>query len=173
MNESISKSEAFSLFLQKTTSRRQALKNVGGLAGLLFASQIGSGCESTNSPNESTDEPEKEPLILLVPGFLSQLYEAFFEGALLFAILWFLRIRYPNLKHGVLTGLFFVIYAFGRIFCEFFREREEESLELLSRGQFLSLFMVLIGTAFIVYGAKKGSTAPKDREEFDTREEKK
>ena len=40
----------------------------------------------------------------LQPRHPSQLYEAFFEGALLFAILYFLRIRFPRLKHGILTG---------------------------------------------------------------------
>jgi len=102
----------------------------------------------------------------------SQLYEAFFEGALLFAVLWFLRVKFPKMKHGVLTGLFFVLYAIARIFCEFYRQREEESLELLSRGQFLSLFMIIIGVVFIIVGVKRGGNAPEDRVEFDKRTQK-
>lgn len=103
----------------------------------------------------------------------SQLYEAFFEGALLLLILWVVRMKFPRLRHGILTGLFFILYAFARIFCEFFREREEESLELLSRGQFLSLFMVVIGMAFIIWGAKKGGNVVEDRGAFDKREKEK
>lgn len=106
----------------------------------------------------------------LEPRHPSQLYEAFFEGALLFAILWFIRVRYPKLRHGILTGLFFVLYAAGRIFCEAFREREEQTLEYLSRGQFLSLFMILIGMAFIIWGMKKGGNAYEDRSESDNRD---
>src|SRR5207237_6209659 len=58
---------------------------------------------------------------ILTPRHPSQLYEAFFEGIVLFAILWFVRtrMRQPN---GVLTGLFFIFYAILRIFVENFRE---------------------------------------------------
>lgn len=99
----------------------------------------------------------------------SQVYEGLLEGLLLFIVLWVLRVKFPQMRHGILTGLFFVIYAFGRIFCEAFREREEQTLEYLSRGQFLSLFMILIGIGFILWGVKKGGNAPTDREKFDAR----
>src|SRR5207248_958883 len=57
---------------------------------------------------------------ILTPRHPSQLYEAFFEGIVLFAILWFVRtrMRQPN---GVLTGLFFIFYAIFRIIVENFR----------------------------------------------------
>ena len=45
------------------------------------------------------------------PRHPSQLYEAFLEGALLFAILWVIRIKLPQLKHGMITGMFFILYA--------------------------------------------------------------
>src|SRR5256886_7794354 len=56
---------------------------------------------------------------VLTPRHPSQLYEAFFEGITLFAILWFVRtrMRQPN---GVLTGLFFICYAILRIIVENF-----------------------------------------------------
>src|SRR5207245_301303 len=51
---------------------------------------------------------------ILTPRHPSQLYEAFFEGIVLFAILWFgrTRMRQPN---GILIGLFFICYAIFRI----------------------------------------------------------
>ncbi|HET9800333.1 MAG TPA: prolipoprotein diacylglyceryl transferase, partial [Chthoniobacterales bacterium] len=54
---------------------------------------------------------------ILTPRHPSQIYEAFFEGILLFSILWFVRtrMRQPN---GVLTGLFFIFYAIFRIIVE-------------------------------------------------------
>lgn len=93
----------------------------------------------------------------------SQLYEGILEGLLLFIILWVVRMRFPKLPHGILTGMFFILYACGRIYCENFREREEETFEYLSRGQFLSLFMVVIGVAFISWGIKSGANAFDDR----------
>lgn len=101
----------------------------------------------------------------------SQLYEAFFEGVVLLLLLWAIRFKFPRLKHGILTGLFFILYACARIFCEFFREREEETLELLSRGQFLSLFMVAIGAGFIIWGAKYGGNVVDDRAAYDKKKE--
>ena len=52
----------------------------------------------------------------------SQLYEALSEGALLFAILWIVRVKFPKAPHGLLTGLFFGLYATFRIVSEHFRE---------------------------------------------------
>jgi phosphatidylglycerol:prolipoprotein diacylglycerol transferase len=51
---------------------------------------------------------------ILSPRHPSQLYEAFFEGIVLFAILWFVRTR-TRQPNGVLTGLFFICYAIFRI----------------------------------------------------------
>ncbi len=84
----------------------------------------------------------------------SQIYEALLEGVVLFAILWFMRTRL-RLPRGVLTGAFFVLYAILRITGEFFREPDPAwSVGLLSAGQFLSLFMVIIGAAFIAWGLR-------------------
>lgn len=135
----------------------------------------GGGMSSDYFLEKFRENPELREIAgeYLEPRHPSQLYEAFFEGALLFAILFAVRIFFPRLKHGIITGLFFVLYACGRIFCEAFREREEETFAIMSRGQFLSLFMIAIGFAFIIYGCKweKGN-APKDRDEFDKRKKK-
>jgi phosphatidylglycerol:prolipoprotein diacylglycerol transferase len=96
---------------------------------------------------------------ILTPRHPSQLYEAFFEGVVLFAILWFVRtrMRQPN---GVLTGLFFVFYAIFRIICENFREPDAPLVGAFTRGQFFSFFLLAIGIGFVVV-AKLGPTFPK------------
>jgi len=96
---------------------------------------------------------------ILMPRHPSQLYEAFFEGIVLFAILWFVRtrMRQPN---GVLTGLFFTCYAIFRIVIEYFREPDATLIGLFTRGQFFSFFLILIGASFIV-AAKMRPAFPK------------
>ena len=96
---------------------------------------------------------------ILAPRHPSQLYEAFFEGIVLFAILWFVRtrMRQPN---GVLTGLFFICYAIFRIVVENFREPDATLIAGFTRGQFFSFFLIAIGLAFIV-AAKMRPTFPK------------
>ena len=70
--------ETVSPILRKSTSRRQALKTLGGLAGMLAASQFGIGCGSDDSPTDPGPTVTKgDPLVLFVPGFMSQLYTAF------------------------------------------------------------------------------------------------
>ncbi len=84
----------------------------------------------------------------------SQIYEALLEGVVLFAVLWWMRTRL-RLPRGVLTGAFFILYALLRIVGEFFREPDPAwSVGLFSAGQFLSLFMVLIGAGFIAWGLR-------------------
>ncbi|WP_035603693.1 prolipoprotein diacylglyceryl transferase [Haloferula sp. BvORR071] len=85
----------------------------------------------------------------LEPRHPSQLYEGALEGLALFAILWFVRVRYPKAPQGVLTGLFFIFYALFRIFAEQFREPDAAMLGPLTRGQFLSLFMIVAGLVFL------------------------
>ncbi len=86
---------------------------------------------------------------ILSPRHPSQIYEAALEGLLLFVILWLLRtkIRTPN---GVITGVFFIAYAALRSFVELFRQPDAPLTGALTRGQFLSVFLVLIGVGFIV-----------------------
>jgi phosphatidylglycerol:prolipoprotein diacylglycerol transferase len=81
----------------------------------------------------------------------SQLYEAALEGLVLFLILWIVRVRFRNAPDGFLTGLFFVLYALFRIVCEQFREPDAEMVGLLTRGQFLSVFMFVFAAAFLAH----------------------
>jgi phosphatidylglycerol:prolipoprotein diacylglycerol transferase len=92
---------------------------------------------------------------LLPPRHPSQLYEAFLEGVVLFTILWLIRTR-TRAPVGLLTGVFFIGYAVLRIIGEIFRE-PDVGINLtwgMSRGQFLSLFLILIGAGFIAYAWK-------------------
>ncbi len=86
----------------------------------------------------------------LLPRHPSQLYEGLLEGAALFAILWWVRVKFPNAPHGVLTGLFFIFYALFRIFAEQFREPDSRLVGPLTSGQFLSLFMIVAGVGFLL-----------------------
>jgi phosphatidylglycerol:prolipoprotein diacylglycerol transferase len=53
----------------------------------------------------------------------SQLYEAFFEGLVLFALLWWLAHKMQALRRpGVVAGVFLLGYGVARSFCELFRE---------------------------------------------------
>lgn len=85
----------------------------------------------------------------LPPRHPSQLYEGLLEGLLLFAILYFVRTRSRNLPNGLLTGLFFLLYAIVRIFGEQFRVPDASLIMGVTRGQFYSVFMILIGLAFL------------------------
>jgi phosphatidylglycerol:prolipoprotein diacylglycerol transferase len=88
----------------------------------------------------------------LEPRHPSQLYEAALEGLLLFAILWTVRVKFPKAPHGLLTGLFFGFYALFRIFAEQFREPDSSWVVegVVTKGQFLSLFMFLFAAAFLI-----------------------
>jgi phosphatidylglycerol---prolipoprotein diacylglyceryl transferase len=96
---------------------------------------------------------------ILTPRHPSQLYEAFFEGIVLFAILWLVRtrMRQPN---GVLAGLFLICYAIFRIVVENFREPDATLIAGFTRGQFFSFFLIAIGLAFVIV-AKLRPTFPK------------
>ena len=99
---------------------------------------------------------------VLTPRHPSQIYEAFLEGALLFSILWILRTRF-RLPDGVLTGVFFIGYAVLRFIGEIFREPDAPLTMALTRGQFLSLFLILLGIGFLALARLAPTWAPKFR----------
>ncbi|KJV63456.1 MULTISPECIES: prolipoprotein diacylglyceryl transferase [Ehrlichia] len=84
----------------------------------------------------------------------SQLYEAFFEGILLFAVMnslfFFTNIRSSN---GMLSALYCVWYGVVRFFIEFLREPDIQVgyifFNQLTMGQLLSLFMIIMGFCFV------------------------
>jgi len=85
-----------------------------------------------------------------------QLYQAVMEGAVTFAVLAIVGRKERRL--GLLSGLFAVVYAAGRIFTERYREPSpvlEGPLGLgMTQGQFLSLFVLGIGIGLLVYSAR-------------------
>ena len=102
---------------------------------------------------------------LLLARHPSQLYEAFLEGALVFAILFFLW-RKPRIP-GFITGCFFIAYSIVRIIGEFFRMPDAQlgyQALGLTRGQWLSAVLFLIGIAFLamVRRNKQAITAVSD-----------
>ena len=95
-----------------------------------------------------------------LPRHPSQLYEAFFEGIVLFIILWVMMHLFDLLKKpGIITSLFIFLYGLFRFFIEFFREPDQH-IGLLyfefSMGQILSLPMILIGLYFSIIFYNKG-----------------
>ncbi len=105
-----------------------------------------------------------------LPRHPSQLYEALFEGVVLFLILWFLRKHKPF--HGFLTAIYTIGYGVFRFFIEYFREPDADigyrivskpdsptyfntSWFNLSTGQILCLLMIAGGvTLLLVLGIK-------------------
>lgn len=124
-------------------------------------SSIDPGLTSAEAIVEAAGRPEvKEALRpILTPRHPSQLYEAFFEGIVLFGILWFVRTR-TRQPNGVLTGLFLICYAVFRIVVEYFREPDASLISGFTRGQFFSFFLIAIGIAFII-AAKLRPAHPK------------
>lgn len=106
------------------------------------------------------DNPEYAKIIEQTGGILprhpSQLYEMVLEGIVLFIILnWFIKKPRPV---GSVSGLFLIGYGCFRSFVEFFRE-PDQGIDLLfgfiSRGQQLSIPMILIGFLLVIIAYKK------------------
>jgi phosphatidylglycerol---prolipoprotein diacylglyceryl transferase len=83
----------------------------------------------------------------------SQIYEALLEGAFLFSCLWLLRIRTKQ-PRGMLAGLFLLLYAFVRIIVEYFREPDAPLTGPFTRGQTLSVMLIIGGICFVVYALR-------------------
>lgn len=99
----------------------------------------------------------------------SQLYEALLEGLLLGAVLLWLAFRKNALKYpGRCAGVFFMGYGLARFAVEFVRQPDHQFVELanplglaihlngygLTMGQLLSLPMILIGLAAIIWSRR-------------------
>ena len=79
----------------------------------------------------------------------SQLYEAFFEGVILWLIMLFVANKNP--RHGILTSAFIVFYAGLRLVIEcLFREPTFEWTSYASTAQILCLAMLLTGILMMV-----------------------
>ena len=77
----------------------------------------------------------------------SQLYEAFFEGIVLFIIMNLILFR-KNYRTGACSYMFLIFYGIFRIFSEFFREADSQVgylFDLISMGTMLSFLMIVAG----------------------------
>ncbi len=90
-----------------------------------------------------------------LPRHPSQLYEAFLEGIVLFAVLFALaRFTAAKARLGVLSGAFLVGYGVCRIIAELFREPDPQLGFLFggaTMGQLLSVPMLILGALFILW----------------------
>ncbi|MGH1439275.1 MAG: prolipoprotein diacylglyceryl transferase [Cellvibrionaceae bacterium] len=87
----------------------------------------------------------------------SQLYQAFLEGIVLFAIVyWFARKPRPRLA---ISALFVMVYGICRFAVEFVREPDAHLQDLtfgwMTRGQILTIPMILIGLGVLIWAYTK------------------
>jgi len=86
-----------------------------------------------------------------LPRHPSQLYEAFLEGAVLFAVLWLLKEKQSppaSWPSGSMMALCMILYGVFRILVEFFREPDAHLGYLalgMTMGQLLSSLMIVAG----------------------------
>ena len=94
-----------------------------------------------------------------MPRHPSQLYEALLEGVVLFCILQVLSRRKPVLPQGTFMGVFVMGYGIVRFLVEFVRVPDAQLGYLLggviTMGQLLSLPLVVVGIALIIYAHRK------------------
>jgi phosphatidylglycerol:prolipoprotein diacylglycerol transferase len=111
-----------------------------------------------------------------LPRHPSQLYEALFEGIVLWAIIWFLRNRKPF--KGFLVGIYLIGYGFFRFLIEYFREPDAGlgyRIEFVrtrmppalftspwnfSTGQILSFIMILGGLLWLLFMSRMSDKTP-------------
>lgn len=101
-----------------------------------------------------------------LPRHPSQLYESFFEGPVLFTILWVLRRK--TRRPGELLCAFLVLYGTFRFTIEFFREPDPQLgfiVSWLTMGQILCLAMIVSGIGLFAYLQMHGEKAPQPAEE--------
>ena len=89
----------------------------------------------------------------------SQIYEAIFEGIVLFIILNFFNKKFSE-KNGLISSLFIIFYSLFRFIIEFTREPDAQIgllLFSLSLGQIISIIFLIAGTILFYknYDSKK------------------
>ena len=94
-----------------------------------------------------------------LPRHPSQLYEAFFEGIVMFCLLNFLW-RYEKVRkmQGCVSALFVLLYGIFRILMEQFREPDIQMgyfFTYFTMGQILSLPLIILGASVLFYIFKK------------------
>ncbi|MCC8020370.1 MAG: prolipoprotein diacylglyceryl transferase [Akkermansia sp.] len=139
--------EAFEPSYPKETLVHAVERSLGtNLPGDTFHQKIGEIIRLTRE-NETVREIVGAHL---PPRYPSQLFEAAAEGLLLFAVLWWVRMRFPKAPKGLFCSLFCFLYAAGRIVTECFREPDAPLWMGVTRGQYLSFFLVIGGCLFLI-----------------------
>jgi phosphatidylglycerol:prolipoprotein diacylglycerol transferase len=91
------------------------------------------------------------------PRHPSQLYESFFEGLVMFCIIWYSRKKVSI--YGLQTSIFIIGYGIFRFFIENFREPDSQLGYYFggstTMGQILCVLMVLVGISFYFLSVKK------------------
>ena len=90
------------------------------------------------------------------PRHPSQLYEAFFEGLILFIILYFYFFK--SKKTGLISGMFLFLYSLFRFLIEFLREPDSHLglfFNFISMGQILCIPISIFGITLIFYNVYK------------------
>ena len=90
----------------------------------------------------------------------SQIYEAIFEGIILFILLNFIYKKYHGLKYGIISALFLIFYSLFRFLIEFTREPDSHIGFIafnLSMGQIISIIFLIVGIILFskIYEIKK------------------
>jgi phosphatidylglycerol:prolipoprotein diacylglycerol transferase len=111
-----------------------------------------------------------------LPRHPSQLYEAFFEGVVLWLIIWALRNKKPF--KGFLLGIYLIGYGFFRFIIEYFREPDADlgyRIQLVktnippalftsplnfSTGQVFSFIMIVLGLAWLFIASRLPDRKP-------------
>lgn len=84
----------------------------------------------------------------------SQLFEAVGEGLLIFIVLITLRIKWKKAPAGIFSAVFCLMYAVARITTECFREPDAPMWGNITRGQYLSFGVAVLGSVFLVSALK-------------------
>ncbi len=96
------------------------------------------------------------------PRHPSQLYEFLLEGVVLFTVLWLYSAK-PRPRMAV-SGLFVLLYGIFRVTAEFFRQPDVQigfvAFGWLTKGQLLSIPMIIIGAGMMWWAYRKNSPCP-------------
>lgn len=97
------------------------------------------------------------PRVDELPRHPSQIYEAVTEGLIILVILNIVARRGGFQRPGLLAGLFGILYAIARSFCEIFREQDlsEKLAGPFTMGMALSLPMLIIGILLVIRALKR------------------
>ena len=83
----------------------------------------------------------------------TQLYEAFFEGIVLFLVLLYFKDKSFSKRPGFISGIFLVFYSIFRFTIEFLRVPDDQLGYLLfnlTMGQLISIFFLVIGCYLLI-----------------------